>query len=233
LVKAQEVQVDIVEREKKIEVQEKEILRKQRELTATIEKPAEAEKFRVLTIADAERYKLQTEATGVADATKLKGFAEADVIQKTGESEAEANRARGIAQADVIKAQGFAEAQAMEKKAAAWRQYNEAAIVQMFVDKLPEIARAIAEPLTRTERIVIINNSGGTDGKAGGAGASKVTKDVTEIISQLPPVIESLTGIDMETLIKNIPAIKKGMFEEHGWDKPENEEPPSATGKKV
>ncbi len=225
-VKEREVTVDIVERAKRIEVQEKEILRKERELTATVEKPASAEKFKVQTLADAERYKLQTEATGVADAVKLKGFAEADVIQKTGESEAEANRARGIAQADVIKAQGFAEANAMEKKAAAWRQYNEAAIVQMFVDKLPEIASAIAEPLTRTDRIVIINNSsGGPDGQ--GAGASKITKDVTEIISQLPPVIESLTGIDMETLIKNIPAIRKGMFKEHGWEGPDGSgEPP-------
>jgi flotillin len=220
-VKQQEVQVDVVEREKRIEVQDKEIMRKERELTATIEKPASAEKFRVQTLADAERYKLQIEATGAADAIKLEGFAKADVVQKTGEAEAEANRARGIAQADVIKAQGFAEAQAMEKKAAAWRHYNEAAIVQMFVDKLPEIARAIAEPLTRTDRIVVINNSsGGPDGKSGGAGASKITKDVTDIIAQLPPVIESLTGIDLETLIQNIPEIRKGMYKEHGWTPP-------------
>jgi flotillin len=221
-VKAQEIQVEVVEREKKIEVQEKEIQRKQRELTATVEKPAEAEKFRVQTLADAERYKLQIEATGTADAIKLKGFAEADVVQRTGEAEAEANRARGLAAADVIKAQGFAEAQAMEKKAAAWKQYNEAAIVQMFVDKLPEIARAIAEPLTRTDRIVIINTGGTGDGQAG-AGASKVTKDVADIIAQLPPVIEGLTGIDLETLIKNIPAIKKGMFEHHDSEPGEGE----------
>jgi len=231
-VKLQEIEVDVVERQKRIEVQEKEIQRKEKELTATIEKPASAEKFRVSTLADAERYKLQTEATGTADAIKLKGFAQADVVQKTGEAEAEANRARGIAQADVIKAQGFAEAQAMEKKAAAWRQYNEAAIVQMFVDKLPEIARAIAEPLTRTDRIVIINNSGGgPDGRAGGAGASKITKDVTDIIAQLPPVIESLTGVDLETLIKNIPEIRKGMFQERGWSPPEEEAPPTKGGR--
>ncbi len=221
-VKEQEIKVDIIEREKRIEVQEKEILRRQRELTATIEKPAEAERFRVQTLADAERYRLQTEATGTGDAIKLKGFAEADVIQKTGESEAEANRARGIAQADVIKAQGFAEAQAMEKKAAAWRQYNEAAIVQMFIDKIPDIARAVSEPLAKTDRIVVISSGG--DGSSG-AGASKITKDVADIIAQIPPVVEGLTGIDMETLIKNIPAIKKGMFDEHGWTKGD-EKPP-------
>jgi len=224
-VKAQEIQVDIIEREKRIEVQEKEIQRKQRELTATIEKPAEAEKFKVTTLADAEKYKLQTEADGAAAAVKLKGFAAAEVIQKTGESEAAANKARGLAQADVIKAQGFAEAEAMEKKALSWRQYNEAAIVQMFVDKIPEIARAIAEPLTKMDKIVIINNSGGSDDHIG-AGASKITRDVTDIISQIPPVVEGLTGISMETLIKNIPAIKQGMYDSkgEGWTKP-GEEP--------
>jgi len=222
-VKTQEIQVEIVEREKRIEVQDKEIQRRQRELTATIEKPAEAEKFKVLTLADAEKYKLQTEADGAASATKLKGFAEADVIQRTGEAQAEANRARGFAEADVIKAQGLATAEAMEKKAEAWRNYNEAAIVQMFIDKIPDIARAIAEPLAKTDRIVIINSGGGD----GGAGASRITKDVTDIIAQIPPVIEGLTGIDMETLIKNIPAIREGMFKEHGWQKGEGTPPKS------
>jgi len=208
---------------KQIEVQDKEIERRQRELTAMIEKPASAEKFRVTTLADAERYKLQTEATGMADATKLKGFAAADVVQRTGEAEGAANKARGLAEADVIKAQGFSTAEAMEKKALAWSKYNEAAIVQMFVDKLPEIARAIAEPLTKTERIVIIN-SGGGDGH-GGAGASKITKDVADIIAQIPPVLESLTGIDLETLLKNVPAIRKGMYKPGPeWEGPQDEQ---------
>ncbi|HEX9743943.1 MAG TPA: SPFH domain-containing protein [bacterium] len=217
-VKQQEIEVEVVERNKRIEVQEKEIQRRQRELTATIEKPAEAEKYRVTTIADAEKYKLQTEADGFAAAVKLKGFAEADVIQKTGESEAEANRARGIAQADVIRAQGFAEAEAMERKAQAWRQYNEAAIFQMLIDKLPEIASAVASPLAKTDRIVIINSGGGGNGEAGGAGASKITKDVTDIVAQLPPVIESLTGVDMETLLKEIPQIRKNMYDAQKWE---------------
>jgi flotillin len=227
-VKEQEVQVEVIGRTKQIEVQDKEIERRQRELTATINKPAEAEKFRVQTLADAERYKLQIEATGAADATKLKGFAAADVVQRTGEAEGAALKARGLAEADVIKAQGFSTAEAMQKKADAWANYNEAAIVQMFVDKLPEIARAIAEPLTRTDRIVIIN-SGGSDGS--GAGASKVTKDVADIIAQIPPVLESLTGIDMETLLKSVPALRKGMYASKGWTKPDDTEPPQPMGK--
>ena len=200
----------VIDKEKRIDVQEREIQRKQRELSATVEKPAEAEKFRIQTLSDAEKYNLRITAEGAADAVKLKGFAEADVIQRTGEAEAEANKAIGLAQAEVIKAQGFAEAQAMEKKAAAWRKYNEAAITQMFIEKLPDIARAVSEPLAKTERIVVVS-TGGDSGA--GAGASKITKDVTNIIAQLPPIIESLTGVSIEEMVKRIPQLKGGYDE--------------------
>ena len=91
----------------------------------------------------------------------------------------------------------------MTKKAEAWNAYNEAAIVQILIEKLPEIAKAIAEPLTKTEKIVIVNTGGGD----GGAGASKVTKDVAEIIAQLPPIVEGLSGVDLTGLAKKLPGL--------------------------
>ena len=215
-VKQQEIQVMVVEKEKLIDVQEKEIMRKQKELSATIEKPAEAEKFRINTLADAERYKLKTTAEGAADATKLKGFAEADVVRATGQGQADATKSVGLAEADVIKAQGFSTAEAMEKKAEAWRNYNEAAVLQMFIEKLPDIARAIAEPLTKTEKIVIINSGGD------GGGASKVTKDVADIISQLPPVLEALTGLNVQTLIEKLPQLQGGFKKGEMPDEPKS-----------
>jgi len=208
-VKEQEVQVMVVEKVKQIDVQEKEIQRKQRELTATIEKPAETEKFRISTLADAERYQLKTTAEGAADSTKLRGFAEADVVRATGVGQADAKKAVGLAEADVIKAQGFSTAEAMEKKAQAWRNYNEAALLQMFIEKLPEVARAISEPLTKTEKIVIINSGNGS-----GGGASKITKDVTDIIAQLPPVLEALTGMNLQQLFQKLPELKAGFKKE-------------------
>jgi len=205
LVREQEVQVEVIEKEKRIKVQEQEILRREKELNATIQKPAEAEKFRVQTLADAKRYEYETTAKGSAEATKARGFAEADVVAMQGEKQAAADRALGLARADVILAQGQSEAAAMEKKAAAWKDYNQAAVMQMLIDRLPEIASAIAQPLSKTEKIVVIN-SGGADG---GAGASKVTKDVTEIIAQLPEVIDALTGVDLQKLIEAVPALKE------------------------
>ncbi len=206
LVKAEEVQVSIVEKQKQIELQQQEILRKQRALEAEVQKPADAERYKVETLATARRFQLETEAAGAASATKATGFAGADVTKANGMAEADANKARGLAEAAVIEAQGNATAAAMKNKAESFKQYNEAAVIEMIVRMLPEIAGKISEPLAKTEKIVIINSGNGP-----GGGASKLTGDVTQIISQLPPVLESLTGVKFEKLIEQVPALRKAM----------------------
>jgi flotillin len=206
LVKAEEVQVQIIEKQKQIELQQQEIQRKQRELEANIQKPADAERYRVETLANARKFQLETEAAGAASATKASGFAQADVAKATGIAEAEANKARGLAEASVIEAQGKAQAEAMRMKAESFKQYNEAAVIEMIMRVLPEVAGKISEPLAKTEKMVIINSGNGP-----GGGASKLTGDVTQIIAQLPPVIESLTGIKFEKLLEQVPALKNAM----------------------
>jgi flotillin len=206
LVKAEEIQVNIIEKQKQIELQQQEIMRKQRELEANVQKPADAERYRVETLANATKSQLETEAAGNASATKAKGFAAADVVKATGLAEADANKARGLAEAAIIEAQGTATAEAMKLKAESFKLYNEAAVIEMIVRILPDLAGKISEPLSKTEKIVIINSGNGA-----GGGASKLTGDVTQIMSQLPPVIESLTGIKFEKLIEQVPALKKAM----------------------
>jgi flotillin len=209
LVKAEEVQVQIIEKQKNIELQQQEILRKQRELEATVQRPADAERYRVETLANATKFQLETEAEGAASAAKAKGFASADVAKATGLAEAEANKARGLAEAAVIEAQGKATASAMQAKADSFKNYNEAAVIEMIVRVLPEVAGKVSEPLAKMERMVIINSGNGP-----GGGASKLTGDVTQIIAQLPPIIESLTGIKFEKLLEQVPALKKAMVKE-------------------
>jgi flotillin len=206
LVKAEEVQVQIVEKQKQIELQQQEILRKQRELEANVQKPADAERYKVETLANARKFQLETEAAGAASATKATGFAGADVVKATGLAEADANKARGLAEASVIEAQGRATAEAMLVKAESFKQYNEAAVIEMIMRVMPEIAGKISEPLAKTEKMVIINSGNGP-----GGGASKLTGDVTTIISQLPPIIESLTGVKFEKLLEQVPALRKAM----------------------
>lgn len=195
LVRQEEVQVQVVEKQKQIEVQEQEILRREKELSATVQKPAEAERAKIQQLAEAEQYRLQATANGQAEATRAVGVAEAD-----------ANRARGLAEAEVTQAKGVAEAMAMSKKAEAWQQYNEAAILQIVAENLPNLAGAIAQPLSKTEKIIVVG--GGADGSAG---ASKVTQDVTNIIAQLPPVIQALTGVNLQDLISKLPSAVEGL----------------------
>ncbi len=204
LVKAEEVQVTIIEKQKQIELQQQEILRRQKELEANVQKPADAERYRVETLANARKFQLEAEASGSAAAAKATGFASADVAKATGIAEAEAQKAKGLAEASIIEAQGKATAEAMRMKAESFKQYNEAAVVEMIIRVLPEVAGKISEPLSKTERMVIINSGNGN-----GGGASKLTGDVTQIVAQLPPVIESLTGLKFEDLIQKVPGLRK------------------------
>ncbi len=211
-VKKQEVMIQVVEKQQLIEVERREAERREVELVASVKKPAEAEQYRIQTLAEAEQYKLKTTAAGQAEADRLNGFANADVKQKSGEAEAAAEKARGLANAEVdravglanaevIRAKGLAEAEAMNKKAAAWGAYNQAAIMQMLIDRMPEIASAISAPLAKTEKIVMINSDGE------GGGASKLTKDVTNCVAQLPAVLEALTGMNVADLVKQVPGL--------------------------
>jgi flotillin len=103
----------------------------------------------------------------------------------------------GMAQAEVIQAKGDAEAKAMEKKAEAWSKYNQAAVYQMFIDVLPELAKNISEPLSKVDKIVMVGN--------GSDGASKLTGQVASVMAQLPEVVQNLSGIDLKKLLQNLP----------------------------
>lgn len=188
----QQVQVDVIKREKEIEVAHKEVELKQRRLQAEIEKQAEAERFRVQQQAEAEKFKTQTEAYGKAEA-----------IKATGDAEAYAIRQRGLAEAEIIKAKLEAEADGMTKKAEAYKQYNDAAVTQMVIERLPEIAAAISGPLAKTEKMVIVNT--GTDG----GGISKMTGDVIKVMAQVPEMVNALTGIDLASLVKKQEGVNK------------------------
>jgi flotillin len=189
--KKEEVQVSVVEKEQQIAVQEREIMRREKELEATVKRQADAERYRIQTEADATKYRFEAEAHGQAEAQRAKGLAQADVVKATGQAEA-----------GVIAVKGAAEAEAMAKKAASWKEYNQAAVTQLIVQALPEIARAIAEPLSKTDSITIVNTGGN------GSGASKVTQDVVDIMAQLPPIVEGLAGLDVRKLVDVLPQLK-------------------------
>ncbi len=226
-VKEQEIEVQVVEKRKLIQVQEQEAKRKERELEATVKKPAEAERHRIKTLADAHKYELEIEAEGQSSATRNIGQGEADANRARGLADVDVVKARGMTEAEVIKAQGLSEAKAMEQKALAWEQYTQAAILQMLIQNLPELASAIAQPLAQTEKIVVINH-GGENGS--GTGATRVTQDVSSLLTQMPAVVDALTGVDLIGLLKSLPALKPAAGNPKAESQPAERPQPAEAG---
>src|SRR6266851_833535 len=174
---AEQVKIQQVEKEQQIKVQEAEISRHEKELIATVLKQAEIKKQRVLNIADGERQRLIAEAEGRANAIRVQGEAEADIIFKKGE----------------------AEARAMNVKAAAYQEYNQAAVVDKLITSLPEIVKAMASPLANVDKITIVSTGNGHS-----SGMSKITGDMAEIAAQVPALFESLSGMQIKDLLANV-----------------------------
>lgn len=172
----------LFEEQRQTEIAMQQAIKQEKELEATVKKVAEAQKYKEQQEADAHRYAIIKNAEAEAESIRIKGAAEA-----------EATRIKGQALAEAMKA----EAEAMREKAEAYKQYGEAAIVQMIVEKLPEISKNISAPLAQTDKMVIIDNGGGS-------GAAKVTQNVTKMISEVPEVVESLTGINLIDLISSL-----------------------------
>src|SRR5213082_2205204 len=171
------VRVQQVEREAQVKVQEAEIARRERELIATVLKPAEIERQRIETLASAERQRSITEAEGSANSIRAQGEAEAEIIFKKGE----------------------AEAKAMNIKAEAFQEYNQAAVIDKLFTGLPDVVRALAEPLSKVDKVTIVSTGNGD-----AAGAYKLTGDVTRIAAQVPALFEALSGMQMSDLLSKV-----------------------------
>jgi len=195
-------QIKIVEAQKEVELQQVEVQRRQVQLSAEVTKPAEAELSRIKLMAQADQEKrrmlaeaealaTKLQAQAAAEATRLKAMAEAEAAKVIGIAQAEALRAKGLAEAAVIAAKGEAEAQAMTNKAEAYKQYNDAAMASMIVDRLPEMVQAAASPLSKIGQMTVLSTGGD------GVGASKITGDVMNVAAQGISMIKGLTGIDI------------------------------------
>ena len=201
---AEAVKVTEVEKNAQIRVQEAEIKRRELELQATVQKAAEADRRRVETVAEAERQRLILEAQGQADAAKTRGIGDADANRARGLSEAEVIRAKGLAEAEVIRAKGEAEADAMKVKAAAFHEYNQAAVLDKLLTGMPEMVRAIAEPLSKVDKVTIVSTGGDN---SHGLGASRITGDVMSMVAQVPALFELLSGTRIGDLMSRVPAL--------------------------
>ena len=190
---------DIARQEREIELKQKEVAVKEQALEAEVKKQAEADKYAAQQRADAALYQRQKEAEAkqfeaqrAAEAKK----AEAEAERYSKEQEAEGVRALGEAEAKAIQAKGLAEAEAMEKKAEAYAKYNNAAVAEMMIKVLPEIAGKIAEPLSQIDKITIIGGDGGSNG------VDQVAGNVPAVMAKLFESMKAATGIDLAEIVK-------------------------------
>ena len=108
-------------------------------------------------------------------------------------------RVRGEAQAFAIEAKAKAEAEQMSKKADAWRDYQEAAMVDMLLDVLPKVAAEISAPLSKVNKVTMVS-IGSSD-----VGASKITQELLNIVIKTPQAMEQLTGVDITKTFRKEP----------------------------
>ncbi|MCR8631746.1 flotillin family protein [Paenibacillus sp. N5-1-1-5] len=193
----EQMKVEIVRKEREIDLEAKEILRREKQYDSEVKKKADADRYAVeqaaeadkakrLREADAMQYRIEAEAKAMAEQKRLNGLAEAD-----------AERARGTAEADVIRLRGLAEAEAKQKLAEAFEKFGEAAVLDIIVKMLPELAGKVAEPLKSIDKITVVDTGHGE-------GAARLSNYVTSLMATAPEMLKSVSGIDLDKLVKGL-----------------------------
>ena len=175
------VNAQIARAEREAELKQKEVEIRQQELAATVEKQADADKYAVQQSAEANMIKLKREA----EAKKYLAQMEAEAIEAKGKAEAEAIRLKGIA-----------EAEAMEKKAEAYQKYNGAAMAEMMISIMPQLAAEIAKPISAIDKVTIYG------GGSGDGSVSQVSGNMPVIMKQVFDTMSEATGVDLREILR-------------------------------
>src|SRR5688572_9647573 len=187
---------------KQTELAQLEADRKQKELIATTIRPAEAdadaqvkraegEKLSRIAAAQADAERVRLAGQAEANIQVMKGEANARVTEVNAEATAKQTTLEGNAEAGIVLSKGEAEAKALALRAEAYRQFNEAAVIQTVLSMLPEIVRAAAEPMGRIDSLTVLSNDG----------ASELVKNTTRTVTEASATVKGLTGIDVPALI--------------------------------
>ncbi|MEW2175452.1 SPFH domain-containing protein [Streptomyces sp. NPDC005406] len=161
-----------------------------RELDTKVRKPADAARYQAEQEAEARRIAQVKQAEADAERSRLTG--QGEKLHRS--ALADAVRIEGEAEAAAIAARGSAEAEAMQKKADAFAQYGDAAVLQMLVEVLPQVVAKASEPLSAIDKMTVIS----TDG------ASQLSRTVTDNVAQGMELLSSTTGVDLAALLRNL-----------------------------
>ena len=178
-IKEAEADAEIAKQKKMVDLAAQEAEVQQRKLDAEVRKQADADLYRRQKEAEAKKY----EAERAAEAQKFSKQQEAEGIELVGKAEAEAIRQKGLA-----------EAEAMKQKAEAYKQYNDAAVAEMLIKVLPDIAKSVAQPLSSIDKVSIIGGDA--------SGVSGVSGNVPILMAQTMQTVKEATGIDMGEIVR-------------------------------
>jgi flotillin len=194
----QETRIDQVRKQQEVLVQTQEAARREQELQATVVKPAEAERQAAILKAEGDRQATVIRAEANQKELEFQGAGEASKIERIGRAEAAKVLAIGEAEAEVIKKKLLAEAEGLQSKAEAWKNFNQAAVLNMVVEKMPELAQAFATQLAGIDKISIIDMGNG----AGSGGVNKVMSTVGGGMSAMLEMLKDQFGVDVAGLMQ-------------------------------
>ncbi|NDI35121.1 flotillin family protein [Chengkuizengella sediminis] len=197
----EQMQVEIVKKERAIDIEEKEILRREKQYDAEVKKKADADRYAVEQAAEADKAKRLREADALQYRIEAEAKANAENKRLDGIAIAEAEKAKGTATAEVTRLQGLAEAEAKEKLAEAFEKFGEAAVLDIIVKMLPELAGKVAEPLKGIDKLTVVDTGNGE-------GAARVSNYVTSLMATAPEMLKDVSGLDVQEMMKNLTSKK-------------------------
>ena len=195
----QETKIEQIRKQQEVLVQQQEAARREQELQATVVKPAEAERQASILRAEGQKQATVIKAEATQKELEYEGAGEAAKIERIGRAEAAKVLAIGEAEAEVIKKKLLAEAEGLQSKAEAWKNFNEAAVINMVVEKMPELAQAFATQLAGIDKINIIEMGGN------GAGTSGVNRMMSTVGGGMTAMLDMLKdqfGVDIARLMQ-------------------------------
>jgi flotillin len=195
----QETRIEQVRKQQEVLVQQQEAARREQELQATVVKPAEAARQAAVLKAEGERQATVIRAEATQKELEFEGAGQAAKIERIGKAEAAKVLAVGEAEAEVIKKKLLAEAEGLQKKAEAWKNFNEAAVINMVVEKMPELAQAFATQLAGIDKINIIEMG---NGAGGSGGVGKMMSTVGGGMTAMLEMLKDQFGIDIAQLMQ-------------------------------
>jgi flotillin len=193
----EQMKVELVRKEREIDLEGKEILRREKQYDAEVKKKADADRYAVEQAAEAEKARRLREADALQYTIEAEARANAEQKRLEGMAIADAERAKGTADAEVIRLRGLAEAEAKQKLAEAFEKFGEAAILDIIVKMLPELAGKVAAPISAIDKLTVVDTGHGE-------GAARISNYVTSLMATAPEMLKSVSGIDVDQLVKGL-----------------------------